>query len=437
MRLGIYGWAAVVALVVLALAAWVVGRPILERGTAVGVFPASAAAPPVNTAGVPSGGSGGRVRFEPVVSGLSGPVDLQFIPGSTTQAVVLEKGGRARLVELPGSPDATGGGVAGAGGAPGAAADGVAGGAAAARDLVSIDVHADSELGLLGLAFHPRYLENGLFYLNTNPRDSGPLRTRISEWHLPRAAVGRESAKQTRVLLEIEQPYRNHDGGQVAFGPDGFLYIGMGDGGSRADPGGHGQNLASLLGKMLRIDVDGKPSYGVPADNPFVTTPGARPEIWAYGLRNPWRFSFDPKGRLIAADVGQDLYEEVDIVSAGANLGWKAREAAHCFPPGDGCATEGLVDPIFEYGRDAGQSITGGYVYLGSRLPELHGKYIFGDFVTGRAWALELPDSPGKPGRASELGVFQHAFSSFGRGPDGEVYALDFARGLILRLAPA
>lgn len=418
MRLGIYGWAALVALVILALAAWVIGRPILEGGAPVGVFPASAAAPP-------AGGAGARVRFEPVVSGLAGPVDLQFIPGSTTQAVVLEKGGRARLVELPGAP---GPDAAGAGGAPGAAVS---------DDVVSLEVQVESELGLLGLAFHPRYLDNGLFYLNTNPRDDGPLRTRISEWHWPRAAVGREPARQTRVLLEIEQPYKNHDGGQIAFGPDGYLYIGMGDGGSRADPLGHGQNLSSLLGKMLRIDVDGKPSYGIPADNPFVSTPNARPEIWAYGLRNPWRFSFDPKGRLIAADVGQDLYEEVDIVSSGANLGWKVREAAHCFAPADGCATEGLVDPIFEYGRDAGQSITGGYVYLGRRLPDLHGKYIFGDFVTGRAWALSLPDSPAQRGEAEQLGVFQHAFSSFGRGPDGEVYALDFARGLILRLAPA
>jgi glucose/arabinose dehydrogenase len=418
MRLGIYGWAAIVALVVLALAAWVVGRPILERGGAVGIAPAGAAA-------LPAGGTRARVRFEPVMSGLSGPVDLQFIPGSTTQAVVLEKGGRARLVELPG---AEGAGAAGVGAAPGGAP---------AADVVSLEVHVESELGLLGLAFHPRYLDNGLFYLNTNPRDGGPLRTRISEWHWPRAAIGREPAKQTRVLLEIEQPYKNHDGGQIAFGPDGYLYIGMGDGGSRADPEGHGQNLSSLLGKMLRIDVDGKPSYRVPSDNPFVSTPGARPEIWAYGLRNPWRFSFDPKGRLIAADVGQDQFEEVDIVSAGANLGWKVREARHCFAPAQGCATNGLVDPVFEYGREAGQSITGGYVYLGRRLPELHGKYIFGDFVTGRAWALALPDSPAEQGKAEELGVFQHAFSSFGRGPDGEVYALDFARGLILRLAPA
>jgi glucose/arabinose dehydrogenase len=192
-----------------------------------------------------------------------------------------------------------------------------------------------------------------------------------------------------------------------------------------------------LLGKILRIDVNASPSYAVPADNPFVHTANARPEIWAYGLRNPWRFSFDEKGRLIAADVGQDAFEEVDIVPAGANMGWKVREAAHCFFPSEGCASEGLVDPVFEYGRDAGQSITGGYVYLGQTLPWLTGKYVFGDFVTGRAWALELPEKAGQPGRAEELGVFQHAFSGFGRGPDGELYALDFARGLILRLVPA
>jgi glucose/arabinose dehydrogenase len=318
----------------------------------------------------------------------------------------------------------------------GAAAEGTAAAepATPGADVLSLDVRSNSELGLLGLAFHPRYRDNGLFYLNDNPNDDKPMRTRISEWQLPLEALGKAPAQLKRVLLEIEQPYANHDGGQVAFGPDGYLYIGMGDGGSRADPHQNGQNLGSLLGKMLRIDVNAQPGYAVPADNPFVSTPGARPEIWAYGMRNPWRFSFDPKGRLIAADVGQDLYEEVDIVAAGDNQGWGLREATHCFPPAESCATAGMIDPIFEYGRDAGNSITGGYVYLGQRLAWLRGKYVFADYVSGRVWALELPEQRSTRARGEMLGRFPHAFSAFARDEKGEVYALDFAGGLVLLL---
>jgi len=397
MRLGIWGWAAVVGLVILALVGVAVRRPLVDA---------------LGGEGKPAPASAPRVRFEPVASGFLQPVDLQFVPGTPGRAVVLEKGGRARLLALTGAGPAS----------PGA-------------DVVVVDVHERSELGLLGLAFHPNYGGNGLFYLNSNPRDTGPLRTRISEWQLPAEALGSKLAQQTRVLLEIEQPFQNHDGGQLAFGPDGYLYIGMGDGGSRADPHGHGQNLSTLLGKMLRIDVDASPAYAVPADNPFVTTPGARPEIWAYGLRNPWRFSFDPRGRLVAADVGQDMYEEVSIVARGDNMGWKVREGAHCFPPAQtSCATQGMQDPVFEYGRGDGASITGGHVYLGSRLPWLRDKYVFADFVSGRVWALELPDRAGEPGRAEVLGRFPHIISAFGRAPEGELYALDFAQGLVLRL---
>jgi glucose/arabinose dehydrogenase len=303
--------------------------------------------------------------------------------------------------------------------------------------VFTVDVETESELGLLGLAFHPRFADNGLFYLDINPHGGGPLRTQISEWFWRPEMSGKQLATQKRVLLEIEQPYKNHDGGQVAFGPDGYLYIGMGDGGSRADPQGNGQNLGVLLGKMLRIDVNASSGYAVPPDNPFLKKAGAKPEIWAYGLRNPWRFSWDPKGRLIAADVGQDTFEEVDIVSAGANMGWNVREAKHCFEPKEGCPKDGMVDPIFEYGREAGQSITGGFVYQGTRIPWLRDKYVVGDFVTGRLWALELPADASQPAKAEELGVFPHAFSAFARAPNGELYALDFAKGLILSLEPS
>jgi glucose/arabinose dehydrogenase len=397
MRLGVWGWSGVASLIIVGLVARVVLRPTAEA-TAIAEADALREASP-------------RVRLTTVASGFSQPVDLQFVPGADGLAVVLEKQGRARLVQLSdvGTPAL-----------PGA-------------EVLALPVRSASELGLLGWAFHPRYNENGLFYLNDNP-EQGALRTRISEWQLPVAALGKQPPRLSRVLLEIDQPFQNHDGGQVAFGADGMLYIGMGDGGSRADPHRNGQNLGSLLGKMLRIDVNAQPSYAVPSDNPFVHTPGAKPEIWAYGLRNPWRFSFDAKGRLIAADVGQDRFEEVDIVERGDNQGWNVREAAHCFDPAEGCPSAGMVDPIFEYGRDAGQSITGGQVYLGQRIAALRDKYIFGDFQSGRLWSLELPEQRERAATAELLGRFQHAFSAFARDAKGEVYALDFARGLILRL---
>lgn len=419
MRLGVFGWSAVAGAVVASLAAIAVRRPISDALTNTGLRPSFAL------------GASSRelVRWVPVAQGLSQPVDIQFVPGQARQIVVLEKGGRARWIELlgseasaaPATTPASAGGTATPGGV----------------DVVTLAVHSHSELGLLGLAFHPRYTENGLFYLNHNPRDGGPLRTRISEWQLPAPLIGKQAARESRTLLEIDQPYANHDGGQLAFGTDGYLYVGMGDGGSRADPQNHGQNLQSLLGKMLRIDVNSSPGYAIPPDNPFTHAPGVRPEIWAYGLRNPWRFSFDPAGRLIAADVGQDDYEEVDWVGPGDNLGWKVREAAHCFAPRESCPSTGLVDPIFEYDHSLGSSITGGHVYLGRELPWLAGKYVLADFVSGRVWALELPERRGDTAQARELGRFPHAISAFARDADGELYALDFALGLVLRLAPA
>jgi len=402
MRIGVWGWSGLVLLIVLALA----GRVVCRTESM-----ASTADADARTAASP------KLSLSAVAKGFKEPVDMQFVPGVPGLAVVLEKRGRARLLQLPAGQSA-------------AAAEPATPGA----DVLSLDVRSDSELGLLGLAFHPRYRDNGLFYLNDNPKDDKPMRTRISEWQLPVAALGKEPAQLKRVLLEIEQPFANHDGGQVAFGPDGYLYIGMGDGGSRADPHKNGQNLNSLLGKILRIDVNAQPGYAVPSDNPFVGKPGVRPEIWAYGMRNPWRFSFDPKGRMIAADVGQDLFEEVDIVAAGDNQGWALREALHCFPPADSCETAGMIDPIFEYGRDAGNSITGGHVYLGQRLAWLRGKYLFADYVSGRLWALQLPEQRTARAQGEMLGRFPHAFSAFARDEKGEVYALDFAGGLVLGL---
>jgi glucose/arabinose dehydrogenase len=267
------------------------------------------------------------------------------------------------------------------------------------------------------------------------------MRTTVAEWRAEDPSLGRGGARQTRVLLEISQPYANHNAGQLAFGPDGMLYIGVGDGGKRADPLGHGQNLGTLPGSMLRIDVNGKQdglAYRIPPDNPFVDRPGARPEIWAYGLRNPWRFGFDPLGRLIVADVGQDAFEEIDIVSRGANLGWPVREASHCFGEAPKCTPRGFVDPVFEYGRDWGKSITGGKSYAGKSVPWLVGRYVFADYVSGAVWALRLPDA-GKAYSSDCVKIAQRSWmpSTFGRDEDGELYLGDFASGDIWVLTGA
>ncbi|MEW5848600.1 MAG: PQQ-dependent sugar dehydrogenase [Myxococcota bacterium] len=357
-----------------------------------------------------------RVQLQQVASGLEQPTDLQFVPGQPRRLVVLEKTGRARVLEL-GDNGATG-----------------------LKDLLKVEVATSSELGLLGLAFHPRFVENGRFFINDNPV-GGELRTRISEWHIPPDQVGNSAARLVRVILQVPQPYQNHDAGQLVFGPDGFLYIGLGDGGWMGDPKEAGQDLGQLLGKMLRVDVDKqtpeKP-YAVPSDNPLVNKPGARPEIWAWGLRNPWRYSFDPTGRLIVADVGQNLYEEIDLVARGDNLGWDEREGMHCFEPKEGCQTEGLVEPIHEYGRTEGASITGGYVYLGKSIPALMGKYVYGDFTSGRVWALTLPPPGSRTGAINEpLGRFSMLISTFGRDVEGEVYLADFGGGAVHKLVPA
>ena len=355
------------------------------------------------------------ITLAPVATGFAEVTGVEFVPGTARTAVILQKTGHARVLELPAASEP-----------PARAAD--------ASLLFQVTVRSNSELGLLGLAFHPKFRENGLFYVNYNPAD-GAMRTKISEWYVPPERLKSERAQERRVILEVGQPYANHDGGQLVFGPDGMLYIGLGDGGSRGDPQGNGQNLTTLLGAMLRIDVDGRDPgkpYAVPKDNPFVTRAGAAPEIWAYGLRNPWRYSFDPRGLLVAGDVGQDLWEEVSIVPRGGNLGWNVREGAHCYAPSEGCKTEGLVEPVFEYEHSLGLSITGGFVYTGKTLPTLAGKYVFADFASGRIWALTLPDQP-RAVPATLLGRFPHAISTFARDADGELYAADFGPGTILR----
>ena len=254
-----------------------------------------------------------------------------------------------------------------------------------------------TEEGLLGLAFHPNYSENGYFYVNYT--DYSPKRNVIARYSVDPGNPNEADYFSSEVILEVNQPYNNHNGGQMEFGSDGYLYISFGDGGSAGDPQENGQDLSTLLGTIIRIDVD-NPSdnmnYSIPSDNPFIDTANARAEIYAYGLRNVWRFSWDPVTDLLwAADVGQNAWEEIDIISSGLNYGWNEMEASHCYPPGSNCNPDDFELPIWEYELyvDGVCSVTGGYVYRGSDIFSLRGKYIYGDWCTGNIWSLEASDN--------------------------------------------
>ena len=283
------------------------------------------------------------------------------------------------------------------------------------------------EEGLLGLAFHPQFESNGFFYVNYTA--ASPRRTVISRFTASPASTNAADKSTEQITLTFEQPYANHNGGCLEFGPDGYLYIATGDGGSGGDPHNNGQNTQTLLGKILRIDVnstEGGNQYAIPDDNPFASaTDGSRGEIYAYGLRNPWRFSFDlPTGRLWAADVGQDAIEEIDIIENGKNYGWSVMEGKNCFKPTTGCDTAGLALPVFQYTHADGQSVTGGYVYRGERAPSLQGKYIFADFLSGRIWALSY--TVGQPASVQQLPKTELSISSFGVDARGELYMTAF-----------
>jgi glucose/arabinose dehydrogenase len=249
-----------------------------------------------------------------------------------------------------------------------------------------------TEEGLLGLAFHPNYNENGYFFVNYTSHN--PRRNVIARYNVSANNPNQADEESSFIILEVNQPYTNHNGGQLSFGPDAYLYIIFGDGGSAGDPHNNGQNLTTLLGSLIRIDVDnptGELNYGIPPDNPFIAPLAARDEIYAYGLRNMWRFSWDfETGLLWGADVGQNAYEEIDIIYSGLNYGWNTMEGNHCFPIDSDCNTEGLELPIWEYELYVNDvcSITGGYVYRGNDLNGLIGKYIYGDWCTGDIWAL-------------------------------------------------
>ncbi|MGD9571278.1 MAG: sorbosone dehydrogenase family protein [Thermoleophilia bacterium] len=352
------------------------------------------------------------VRLAQVRSGLGDALYVTAAPGQRNRLYVVQQSGRVRVLER---------------------------GRLVSRPFLDVSgrISAGGERGLLGLAFHPGYARNGRFFLNYTDRAGD---TRVVEM---RRGAGGRARPGVRVLLTIPQPYSNHNGGHLAFGPDGMLYIGTGDGGSGGDPEGHGQRLDTLLGKILRIDVDSRPAgraYGIPAGNPFAGG-GGRPEIWAYGLRNPWRFSFDrTRGDLWIGDVGQNDIEEIDFARAGAaggvNFGWNAFEGRSPYPGGDPVNGRAPTAPVAQYTHSAGCSVTGGFVYRGTRAGALRGRYVYADYCSGRVWSMRAGPSPGAPREETgRLGVSLSNVTSFGEGGGGDLYVL--AGGTLYRFRGA
>jgi glucose/arabinose dehydrogenase len=285
----------------------------------------------------------------------------------------------------------------------------------------------ENEQGLLGLAFHPKYKTNGEFFVFYTLR-TPKLTNVVSRFRVSKDDPDRADPDSEQEVLRISRPFWNHDGGTICFGPDGYLYVALGDGGAADDPRKNGQNLTTILAKILRIDIDrrdgGKP-YGIPNENPFAAKSDAAPETWAWGLRNVWRMSFDRKtGRLWAGDVGQNLYEEINIIEKGGNYGWSIREGLHPFSAKGVGPRDDLIDPIWEYHHDIGKSITGGVVYRGKRLPELEGHYLYGDYISGRIWALQYDDAKKRVVANRPLRRTQNLIFSFGEDEAGEVYFL-------------
>lgn len=346
-----------------------------------------------------------EIELTQVASGFSSPAHLTHAADESDRLFVVEQPGTVRILDS---------------------------GAVRSTPLLDIRdrVAFGGERGLLSVAFHPDFADNGRLYVDYTRRSDGA--TVVSEFTVGDGG-GRVDPDSERILLTIEQPFSNHNGGQLQFGPDGYLYVGMGDGGAGGDPRNNGQDLGSLLGALLRIDVNprnGQP-YGIPSDNPFVDQADARDEIYAYGLRNPWRFSFDRcTGDLFLADVGQNQWEEVDLVEKGGNYGWNVMEGSHCYNAAD-CDRAGLELPIAEYGHSQGCSITGGYVYRGSHIPELIGHYIFADFCSGRVWSTFRTEAG--DWEMHQLLDTDLRLTSFGEDASGELYAVD-ANGGVYRV---
>jgi glucose/arabinose dehydrogenase len=354
----------------------------------------------------------GSIRLEPFLVGLQRPVQVVTSHDGTGRLFVADQEGRVLV-----------------------AADGQLR-ARPFLDLTGIVSCCDNG-GLLSLVFHPAYASNGRFFVLYV---DGNGDTVVAEYHRSASDPDVADPASGRTVLVVDQPAAdapNHHGGTLQFGPDGFFYISIGDGGVAIGVTTRAQDLHLLLGKLLRVDVDHDIPYAIPRDNPFIATPGARPEIWALGLRNPWRFSFDrATGDLTLADVGNDTWEEVDILplaqSRGANFGWPMTEGKHCFPPGSSCSFAGLTLPVIEYGREGGCAVTGGFRYRGSRLPALAGAYLYGDWCSGMIWAARQTPAGLQSTLVADMPV---SVVAFGESDDGELYVVDYL-GSIARIEP-
>jgi glucose/arabinose dehydrogenase len=383
--------------------------PAASRSAAPSASSTAAASEP------PQSADPGAIHLDQVTDGLADPIGITNAGDGSGRLFVNERSGVVRVIERDGS----------------------------LRQQPFVDltdrIASGGERGLLGLAFHPHFADNRRLFVHYSRAGDGA--TVVSELHA--SADGRTADPSSeRVLLTVPQPFANHNGGQLAFGPDGYLYLGLGDGGSAGDPFGNAQNPDALLGKILRLDVDGphagRRAYGLPPDNAFGPAgpqPGqGAPEVWALGLRNPWRFGFDAaSGDLYIGDVGQSAWEEVDRqparAQAGRNYGWNLAEGRHCYT--DGCDPSRFVGPIAEYGHDAGCSVTGGYVYRGTAQPRLEGVYLFGDYCSGAIWSLQVDSRRYEPRIVLRSGL---SISSFGVGEDGELYVADIGGGAVYRV---
>jgi glucose/arabinose dehydrogenase len=350
-----------------------------------------------------------------VANNFSFPLDIQQPDDLSGRLFVVEQGGHIKIIQSNGTPAAT----------PFLDVTGRAGFA------------SGGETGLLGLAFHPNYKNNRRFFVNYTRYNATQLQTVIAEFTVSSTNANFADPATENILFTVNQPAANHNGGGLAFGKDGFLYIGLGDGGGSGDPSGNGQNTTTLLGKMLRIDVDSAHApglnYAIPPGNPFATS-GGRAEIWLFGLRNPFRFSFDSvTGDLWIGDVGQNSFEEVDHLTStqgGANLGWNITEGTHCFLPATGCSTAGLTLPVFDYDHSQGdETVIGGHIYRGSKMPSLVGAYIFGDFISGRMWTLTRSGSTFT--RTSLFTVAAGDIAAIGQDQLGELYVARYSTGAV------
>lgn len=372
------------------------------------------------------------IGAEKIASGFDKPVFISSIPNSKDSHIVLEQKGTIRIIKKNQVMRSYFLDI---------------------RDRVHKPLFPGDEMGLLGLAFDPNFEINNNVYIHYNDKNDNTIISRFKVYD------GIANKVSEKIILQIKQPYSNHNGGTITFGLDGYLYIGLGDGGSAGDPEKRAQDLSNLFGSILRIDINTDDNYLIPRDNPFINIENTKSEIWSYGLRNPWRFSFDKlTGDMLIGDVGQSLWEEINfepfLSKGGKNYGWNILEGNHCYPEDSECSPNGFTMPSFEYPNNAnyaktlfgikqpnmdGCSITGGYVYRGDKLKGMNGKYIFGDYCTGKIWSINISRSNGENlenhtnSIMKSIGKKEFYLSSFGQNNDGEIFIIDY-NGTIYKL---